>query len=142
MPHHDSKPNSFIPGEVKPAIKNDDQLRDIKGKHPAYKHALFYRGIQAHTYFISHGKNDNYQHPHRDVVTGILIAAVTEKKNCNLVVTGTFHPDIIDYPKAEKYQRNKGFPQNWQNYVDILVPENREDTPYITITGDGVVTKN
>ncbi len=149
VPHHGSNENSFIPGEAVPAITGDDPLHDIKGKHPAYKYALFYRGIQARTYFISNGFNKRLKHPRKDVVTGILIAATTEKKKCNLVVTGPFYKDKIDYPKTNKDQVQytdqnvfPGFPTNWKEYVDILVPKDGEDTPYITITGDGKEVTN
>ncbi len=144
VPHHGSGANNFIPNEASKKIPITDPLHALKGKHDAFKYALFYRGIQAHTYFISHGEHKHYQHPHRNVITGILLAAVTEKtatektatekKKCELVVTGTFHKDKINYPKATKFP---GFPQNWEDYVTIRIPERGDDTPYITIDQEG-----
>ncbi len=134
VPHHGSAANSFIPNEARTPIPITDPLNPLKGKHPAYKYALFYRKIQAQTYFISHGDYENYQHPHRDVITGILLAAVTERKTCELVVTGTFHNDKIDYPTTTRFP---DFPQNWEDYVTIRIPEHGDDTPYITIDQEG-----
>ena len=135
VPHHGSDANNFIPNEARKKIPITDPLHALKGKHDAYKYALFYRGIQAHTYFVSHGEHKHYQHPHRNVITGILLAAVTEKKKCELVVTGTFHKDKINYPKATKFP---GFPQNWEDYVTIRIPECGNNTSYITIDREGL----
>ncbi len=136
VPHHGSKFNSFIPYDTGDFSEDDLLYQLKKPKHPAYKYALFYRRIQACTYFISYGNNQKFQHPHRDVVTGIIIAAVTEKKKYKIVVTGTFGKNKIDYPDETKYP---DFPQNWQDYVEIHVPEH-EATRYITITADGAVS--
>ncbi len=134
VPHHGSEANSFIPYEAAKKIPSTDPLHALKGKHDAYKYALFYRGIKAHTYFVSHGDHGLFQHPHRNVITGILLAAVTEETNCELVVTGTFHQDKINYPTEAKFP---GFPRNWEDYVTILDPENGDKTPYITIGREG-----
>ncbi len=139
VPHHGSGDNSFVPYDIKRKLDKSDPLYELKiNNHPAYREALFYRGIQAKTYFISFG-DKGYDHPYGNVITGIIIAAVTTtttKKKCKIVVTASFSKDKIYYPDETIFPN---FPQNWKDYVDIFVPKDGEDTPYITITGDGEV---
>ncbi len=133
VPHHGSDENSHFKKE-KPKIHKDDSLHMIL-KHPATASAQFYSSILAHTYFISHGDLKKH-HPHANVVTGIILAAVTRQKNCKLVFTGLFHEDKVNYPKSTEFE---GFPQNWKEYVEIHVPVDVIETPYITITPDGTL---
>ena len=80
----------------------------------------FYSSFNAHIYLISHGRR--YDHPHSEVITGILSAAVKKKKRCKIVVTATWF---------EKSKINETNISNWRKYVDIFYF--KQGTPYVTL---------
>ncbi len=69
VPHHGSNESSFVPHDIRRNLDENDPLLELKIniKPSGYKEALFYREIQAKTYFISFG--DRKDHPHSDVIT-------------------------------------------------------------------------
>ena len=82
----------------------------------------FYSSFNAHIYLISHGDHRGYNHPHSEVITGILSAAVQKKRRCKIVVTATwFEASKIDEKNIS----------NWRDYVDIFYF--KQGTPYVTL---------
>ena len=132
VPHHGSEENSYVPWKAVKPLPIDHPLKPLQRKHQAFKHALFFYEVRAEVYFISYGDNRKYQHPHRNVITGILVAATVLKTSCTIVVTGTFHLDKIVYPPPEQF---RDFPRDWRRYVTIRVPF--ENAPFLTIDPQG-----
>ena len=84
----------------------------------------FYMKFDADIYLISHG--ERYKHPHEEVITGILSAAVEKKKKCNIVVTATY------FDKQLKI-KDKNVSDNWSDYVTIYYF--KKDISYVTLLG-------
>ena len=84
----------------------------------------FYMKFDADIYLISHG--ERYKHPHEEVITGILSAAVEKKKKCNIVVTATY------FDKQLKI-KDKNVSDNWSGYVTIYYF--KKDISYVTLLG-------
>ena len=82
----------------------------------------FYSSFDAYIYLISHGNNGNYKHPHSEVITGILSAAVQNERRpkCNIVVTATW----LEEREIDEIS-------NWRDHVDIFYF--KKDTPYVTL---------
>ncbi len=107
IPHHGSKYNLD---------------RDSNRAATVREFADFFSSFRANIYLISHGEHGSYNHPHSEVITGIINAAVEKKRQCKIVVTATwFHGsrigDTID-PK-------------WSEYVEIY--HFKDDIPYVTL---------
>ena len=127
VPHHGSKKNCVLDQQAIDNIKGEF-MRDLQSisTHPAYEQALFFCTINAKVYFISHGVHGKYNHPNKEVITGILIAATVRKMKCTIVVTHKFSLTKINYPSIGE------FSQDWRQYVTIKEPKS-DDTRYITI---------
>ncbi len=106
VPHHGSRENSTM------AL--------IKGEGSPLSCKKFYMQFDADVYLISHGSQ--YDHPHSEVITGILSAAVQKNKRCKIVVTATYFEEskIDDTDISE-----------WRDYVDIFYFQ--QGTPYVTL---------
>ena len=87
----------------------------------------FYSSFNAYIYLISHGDHGSYNHPHSEVITGILSAAVQKKRDpkCKIVVTATWF---------EKSKIDETNISNWRDYVDIYYfkPDTPGVAPYVT----------
>ncbi len=109
VPHHGSKYNSTMA----PKKKN------------FYRRSCFafYMQFNADIYLISHG--NGYDHPHSEVITSILAAAVEKKHHCKIVVTATRFDGtkIIEDDTVS----------NWRYYVDIY-----NFPPYVTLDPNDV----
>ncbi len=91
----------------------------------------FYSSFNADIYLISHGNHKGYNHPHSEVITGILSAAVQKKRRCKIVVTATqFEESKIDDSNISK----------WMDYVDIFYF--KQDTPYVTLDPNNLDPNN
>ena len=84
----------------------------------------FYSSFNAYIYLISHGDHKKYNHPHSEVITGILSAAVQKKRypKCKIVVTATWF---------EKSKIDETNISNWRDYVDIFYF--KQGTSYVTL---------
>ncbi len=104
VPHHGSKYNL----NVKKSAATVGEL------------AAFYSSFKADIYLISHGDHGSYNHPHSEVITGIITAAIENNHHCKIIVTAT---------KFEESQISEVI--NWTEYVEIyhFIP----DTPYVTL---------
>ena len=127
VPNHGHRNNSKLDWQANRNHPMRHVLHPIR-RHPAYKQALFFCSVKAKVYIISHGKNERHERPHKEVITGILIAATALKTQCTIVVTHSFSLNKIDYPSQELFPSH----QNWKDYVTILEPKDHE--PYLTIT--------
>ncbi len=106
VPHHGSRENST--------------MASTKGQGSKVCCSKFYMQFDADIYLISHG--NRYDHPHSEVITGILSAAVQKKRRCKIVVTATqFEESKIDDLNIS----------NWRDYVDIFYF--MQGTPYVTL---------
>ena len=85
----------------------------------------FYSSFRADIYFISHGDHKGLNHPHREVITGILTAAVEKKHHCKIVVTATWFDAHKIAPTEYRDIRH------WRDYVEIY--HFKQDTPYVTL---------
>ncbi len=85
----------------------------------------FYMQFHAKIYFISHGANKLYKHPHSEVITGILSAAVDKKRDCIIVVTATW----FEESKINYFMRKST--SNWRKFVKIYYFD--ESSSYITL---------
>ncbi len=117
VPHHGSKVNSSKANSTKESKKC--------GGGSVQKSKEFYLEFDADIYLISHG--DRYEHPHSEVITGILAAAVQKKQHCKIIVTaawfeGTKIIDTIDTNISK-----------WRDYVDIYY-----FPPYVTLDPNDV----
>ena len=109
VPHHGSKKNST--------------MASTKGEGSYLSCYKFYMQFDADIYLISHGDHKGYDHPHSEVITGILSAAVQKKldRKCKIVVTTTQF-------KESKIKKSE---INWREYVDILYF--KKGIPYVTL---------
>ena len=84
----------------------------------------FYKQFDADIYFISHGAL--YNHPHSEVITGILSAAVEKGgRFCTIVVTATwFKESKINYFYRKRIR-------HWRDFVEIYYYNT--GTPYVTL---------
>ncbi len=114
VPHHGSKNNST--------------MARTKGEGSYLSCHTFYMEFDAHIYLISHGNHRGYDHPHSEVITGILSAAVQNKRKCKIVVTATQFESSSSKEKAKI--KDDGI-SNWREYVDIYYFKN--DIPYVTL---------
>ena len=105
VPHHGSKENSTV--------------KSTKGRCSIQKCKELYMLFDVDIYLISHGDHGGYNHPHSDVITGILAAAVEKKHDCNIVVTATW------FDGTKIIEANA---RNWSDYVKIYY-----FTPYVTL---------
>ncbi len=96
-----------------------------KSKPPATikKVEIFYSSFEADIYLISHGCHGSYNHPHSEVITGIINAAVEKKRQCKIVVTATWFDD-------SKIIRGTNDPK-WSEYVRIY--HFKDDISYVTL---------
>ncbi|XP_064385774.1 uncharacterized protein LOC135334495 isoform X2 [Halichondria panicea] len=110
VPHHGSKNNSTC---------------TTKGEGSYLSCHTFYMEFDADIYLISHGNHRGYDHPHSEVITGILSAAVKKEQHCKIVVTATrFNgTKIIEDDTVS----------NWRYYVDIY-----NFPPYVTLDPNDV----
>ena len=109
VPHHGSRENSTM---VSTKGRGSNMICCME----------FYMQFDADVYLISHGIHLRYKHPHSEVITGILSAAVQKKKRCKIVVTATqFEESKIDDMNIS----------NWRDYVDIFYF--KQGTPYVTL---------
>ena len=110
VPHHGSCYNL---DDEKPIRSTAEEFTD------------FYSRFNAYIYLISHG--NGYEHPHSEVITGILSAAVQNKRDtkCKIVVTATWF---------EKSKIDETNISNWRDYVDIYYfkPDTPGVAPYVT----------
>ncbi len=83
----------------------------------------FYTQFHAYVYFISHGAN--YKHPHSEVITGILSAAVEKKRDCIIVVTATW----FEESKINYFMRKST--RDWRKFVKIYYF--KKNSSYITL---------
>ncbi len=85
----------------------------------------FYKQFDADIYFISHGAHDTFTHPHSEVITGILSAAVENEQESRIVVTATwFEESKINYFYHKRIR-------HWRDFVKIYYFN--KDTPYVTL---------
>ncbi len=84
--------------------------------------ADFYSSFKADTYLISHGDHGRYNHPHSEVITGIITAAVEKNNHCKIIVTAT---------KFEESKIGEETVKNWTEYVEIY--HFKPDIPYVTL---------
>ena len=85
----------------------------------------FYSSFRANVYLICHGDYKNFKHPHKEVITGILTAAVEKRHRCKIVVTATWFDGCKIVLTEYKDIRN------WRDCVEIY--HFKEDTPYVTL---------
>ncbi len=87
----------------------------------------FYKQFDADIYFISHGVHGKFKHPHSEVITGILSAAVEkkQKQKSRIVVTATwFEESKINYFYRKRIR-------HWRDFVKIYYF--KKGTPYVTL---------
>ncbi len=85
----------------------------------------FYKQFDADIYFISHGAHDKLKHPHSEVITGILSAAVKKERKSRIVVTATwFEESKINYFYRKRIR-------HWRKFVKIYYF--KKGTPYVTL---------
>ena len=85
----------------------------------------FYKQFDADIYFISHGAHDKLKHPHSEVITGILSAAVEKERKSRIVVTATwFEESKINYFYRKRIR-------HWRKFVKIYYF--KKGTPYVTL---------
>ncbi len=115
VPHHGSKKNSTMASK--------------KGEGSYLSCYKFYMQSDADIYLISHGDHKGYDHPHSEVITGILSAAVQKKQDrkCKIVVTATQFKESKIKIKKSKIKDDI----NWRDYVDILYF--KKGIPYVTL---------
>ncbi len=85
----------------------------------------FYMQFHAKIYFISHGANKHHKHPHSEVITGILSAAVEKKRDCIIVVTATW----FEESKINYFLRKST--SDWRKFVKIYYFE--KSSSYVTL---------
>ncbi|XP_064385806.1 uncharacterized protein LOC135334512 [Halichondria panicea] len=118
VPHHGSKKNS--------------SMAQTKGQGSYLSCHTFYTTFVAKIYLISHGNHKGYNHPHSEVITGILSAAVQNKNKCKIVVTATqFESSSSEENAKINYIEGGNNVSNWRNYVDIYYF--KKDIPYVTL---------
>ena len=85
----------------------------------------FYSSFRADVYLICHGAHKGFNHPHKEVITGILTAAVEKRHHCKIVVTATrFDGCKIALTEYKDIR-------NWRDHVKIY--HFKEGTPYVTL---------
>ena len=107
VPHHGSKYNLKY---------NLDHTKPSKPS-TAKEFEDFYSSFNADIYLISHGDHQGYKHPHSEVITGILAAAVKNNRQCEIVVTATYFDETNI--------------SNWSDRVKIY--HFKQDTSFVTL---------
>ena len=116
VPHHGSKNNST--------------MARTKGEGSYLSCHTFYMEFDADIYLISHGNHRGYDHPHSEVITGILSAAVQKKKHYKIMIVVTATQFESSSSKEEAKIKDNGI-SNWREYVDIYYF--KKDIPYVTL---------